>query len=423
MSEPIQAPRGVRDILPDESWKWAYVLDQAGGIARRFGYNKISLPVFEHTELFSRGVGDTTDIVEKEMYTFTDKGGRSITLRPEMTAGVMRSYVEHRLGTPGGNPVKLWGAGPMFRYERPQKGRYRQFWQLDYEEVGSDSPLVDVEVIMTAVELFRTLGMRNLEVVINSVGCPACRPVYRDRLVNYLKGRYDELCDTCRSRLDRNPMRVLDCKEDHDVVAGAPDIFDSLCDECAEHFRAVTDGLKRLGIAYTVDKTLVRGLDYYTRTAFEVKSGDLGAQSAVCGGGRYDNLSESIGGPHVPAVGFAAGLDRVVLVMDEQKCAFGPSPALDAYVVCPDPSVRLDALELLYRLRRAGLKADMDYAGRGMKAQMKAAVAVGARVACILGGDEVSRGVAAVRDLSKAEQSDVPMEEVCARVSALSGLK
>ena len=421
MSESIQGPRGVRDILPDESWKWAYVLDRAGEIARRFGYSEVKLPIFEHTELFSRGVGDTTDIVEKEMYTFTDKGGRSITLRPEMTAGMMRSYVEHTLGVPGGNPAKLWGAGPMFRYERPQKGRYRQFWQLDYEEVGSENPLVDVEVIMTAIELFRTLGMRNLEVVINSVGCPKCRPVYREKLVGYLKGHFDELCDTCKSRLDRNPLRVLDCKEDHEIVAGAPDIFDSLCDECAEHFKAVTDGLTRLGIKYTIDKTLVRGLDYYTKTAFEVKSGDLGAQSAVCGGGRYDNLSESIGGPHVPSVGFAAGLDRVILVMDEQGCSFGAAPALDAYVVCPDPAARLNAMELMYDLRRAGLKADMDYAGRGMKAQMKTAVASGAKAACILGGDEAARGVVAVRDLTKAEQAEVPAGEVCARVAELAG--
>ena len=388
MSESIQGPRGVRDILPDESWKWAYVLNQAGEIARRFGYSEVKLPIFEHTELFSRGVGDTTDIVEKEMYTFTDKGDRSITLRPEMTAGMMRSYVEHTLGVPGGNPTKLWGAGPMFRYERPQKGRYRQFWQLDYEEVGSDSPLVDVEVIMTAIELFRTLGMRNLEVVINSVGCPKCRPVYREKLVGYLKGHYDELCDTCKSRLDRNPLRVLDCKEDHEIVAGAPDIFDSLCDECAGHFKAVTEGLTRLGIKYTLDKTLVRGLDYYTKTAFEVKSGDLGAQSAVCGGGRYDNLSEE--------------------------------PAMDAYVVCPDPTVRLNAMELMYDLRRAGLRADMDYAGRGMKAQMKTAVASGAAAACILGGDEVARGVVAVRDLTKAEQAEVPLDQVCARVAELA---
>ncbi len=420
MAESIQGPRGVRDILPDESWKWQYVLDRAREAAKRFNYSEVQLPIFEHTELFSRGVGDTTDIVEKEMYTFTDKGGRSITLRPEMTAGMMRSYVEHTLGGGSGNPTKLWGAGPMFRYERPQKGRFRQFWQLDYEELGSSSPLVDVEVIMTAIELFRTLGMRNLEVVLNSVGCVKCRPVYREKLVGYLRGHYDELCDTCKNRLERNPLRVLDCKGDREVVSGAPDIFDSLCDECAEHFKAVTDGLTRLGVKYTIDKTLVRGLDYYTKTAFEVKSGDLGAQSAVCGGGRYDNLSEAIGGPHVPGVGFAAGLDRVILVMSEQGCSFGDAPSLDAYVVCPDPAARENAMKLLYSLRRAGLKADMDYAGRGMKSQMKSAVASGAKAACILGGDEVARGVVAVRDLGAAQQCQVPASEVCARVKEIS---
>ena len=419
MSESIKGPRGVRDILPEESWKWAYVLAKAAEAAGRFNYSEVKLPIFEHTELFSRGVGDTTDIVEKEMYTFLDKGDRSITLRPEMTAGMMRSFVEHNLAVPGGNPRKLWGAGPMFRYERPQKGRYRQFWQLDYEQIGSDSPLVDVEVIMTAIELFRTLGMRNLEVVINSVGCPKCRPVYREKLVGYLSSNLDHLCETCRSRLDRNPLRVLDCKEDHEIVAGAPDIFDSLCDECAEHFKTVTDGLTRLGVKYEIDKTLVRGLDYYTKTAFEVKSGDLGAQSAVCGGGRYDNLAESIGGPHVPGVGFAAGLDRVILVMSEQNCSFGDVPALDAYVVCPDKSVKMNAMELMYTLRRAGLRADMDYAGRGMKAQMKTAVASGARTACILGGDEVAKGVVALRDLTKAQQAEVALSDIVSAVAAL----
>lgn len=419
MAESIKGPRGVRDILPDESWKWAYVLDRAGEIARKFNYSEVHLPIFEHTELFSRGVGDTTDIVEKEMYTFMDKGDRSITLRPEMTAGMMRSYVEHNLAVPGGNPRKLWGAGPMFRYERPQKGRYRQFWQLDYEQIGCESPLVDVEVIMTAIELFRTLGMRNLEVVINSVGCPKCRPVYREKLVNYLSSHIDELCNTCKSRLERNPLRVLDCKEDHEIVAGAPDIFDSLCDECAEHFKTVTEALTRLGVKYEIDKTLVRGLDYYTKTAFEVKSGDLGAQSAVCGGGRYDNLAESIGGPHVPGVGFAAGLDRVILVMGEQSCSFGREPALDAYVVCPDAGARLSAMELMYSLRRAGLKADMDYAGRGMKGQMKAAVASGAHAACILGGNEIEKGVVALRDLVKAEQSEVALSDIVKSVTSL----
>lgn len=419
MSEAIKAPRGVRDILPEESWKWEFVLNRASEMAHRFNYGEVKLPIFEHTELFARGVGDTTDIVEKEMYTFTDKGDRSITLRPEMTASVMRSFVEHSMLDQSGNPVKLWGAGPMFRYERPQKGRYRQFWQLDYEAVGSDSPMVDVDIIMTAIELFSSLGMKNLEVVINSVGCPKCRPVYREKLIGYLKDRYEDLCGTCKDRLERNPLRVLDCKKDHDIVAGAPDIFDSLCPECAEHFKAVTDGLKRLGIKYTLDKTLVRGLDYYTKTAFEVKSGDLGAQSAVCGGGRYDNLAEAVGGQHIPSVGFAAGLDRVLLVMEEQGCSFGAEPALDVYIVCPDPSVRLETIELMYALRRAGLRVDMDYAGRSMKAQIKTAVKGNTSVACILGGDEVARGVVAVRNLADASQEEVAGEDVITYIKKL----
>lgn len=418
MAENIKAPRGVRDILPDESWKWAYVLGRTRQTAEAFHYSEVHLPVFEHTELFARGVGDTTDIVEKEMYTFTDKGGRSITLRPELTAGMVRSYVENGLGS-SSSPVKLWGYGPMFRYERPQKGRYRQFWQIDFEQLGSDSPLTDVEVIMTAVDLFADLGMKNLEVVVNSVGCPACRPVYRKVLLDYLESRRSELCETCLSRMERNPLRVLDCKTDHEVVACAPAIFDSLCSECADHFAAVKEGLARLGVPYSTDKTLVRGLDYYTKTAFEVKSGDLGAQSAVCGGGRYDNLSEAIGGPHVPGVGFAAGLDRMLLVMGEQGCSFGPEPSVDAQVICLDESVKLDALEILYRLRRAGFNADMDYQKRSMKSQLKQALAGRAAAAVILGADEISRGVVALKDLRSAEQKDVQSSELENALAAL----
>ncbi len=418
MSEIIKGPRGVRDILPEESWKWAYVLDQAREIARAFNYREVHLPIFEHTELFARGVGDTTDIVEKEMYTFVDKGDRSITLRPELTAGMVRSYLEHTLGNPG-QPTKLWGYGPMFRYERPQKGRYRQFWQIDFEEIGCDSPLVDLEVITTALELFGNLGMKRLEVAINSVGCPRCRPIYREKLVHYLGSRIGELCGTCQNRLERNPLRVLDCKECHSIVQGAPEIFDSLCDDCAGHFQALQEGLARLEVDYSLDKTLVRGLDYYTKTVFEVKSGDLGAQSAVCGGGRYDNLAEVLGGPHVPSVGFAVGLDRMLMVMDQQGCSFGDEPRLDAYVICPDPSVRGQAAELLHRLRRAGLYADMDYAGRGMKAQLKSAVNSGAAVACILGGDEIARSVVSLRDLAKAQQTEVPLAEVVERIGGL----
>ncbi|MEA3284571.1 MAG: histidine--tRNA ligase [Synergistota bacterium] len=422
MAESIKAPRGVRDILPDDSWKWGHTLNMSRKIADLFSYKEVHLPIFEHTELFARGIGDTTDVVEKEMYTFEDKGGRSITLRPELTASMVRCYLEHSMNG-GPQPVKLWGSGPMFRYERPQKGRYRQFWQLDFEALGSDSPLVDLEVIMTAIELFRNLGMSNLEVVINSVGCPECRPAYREALMDYLRPYLDELCGTCQNRFDRNPLRILDCKNDRckEITDGAPAIFETLCDECSEHFKAVTSGLDSLGIVYHVDKRLVRGLDYYTKTAFEVQSGDLGAQNAVCGGGRYDNLSEAIGGPHVPGVGFAAGLDRIVLTMEQQGCDFGRKPTPDVFVVCADEIARSLAVDVLYRLRREGISADMDYLGRSMKAQMKSAVNGGSSVACIVGGDELDKGVVTVKDLSRSEQTQVELESFTSSVSRLLG--
>ncbi len=420
MAESIKAPRGVRDILPEDSWKWDYTLEVTRKIADLFSYREVHLPIFEQTDLFARGIGDTTDVVEKEMYTFTDKGGRSITLRPELTASMVRSYLEHNMSG-GQQPVKLWEVGPMFRYERPQKGRYRQFWQLDFESIGSDSPMVDLEVIMTAIELFSRLGMSNLEVILNSVGCPKCRPVYRNALMDFLKPRLGELCETCQNRFDRNPLRILDCKDEKckEITEGAPAIFESLCEECSEHFKAVTSGLDSLGVVYHIDKRLVRGLDYYTKTAFEVQSGDLGAQNAVCGGGRYDNLAEAIGGPHVPGVGFAAGLDRIVLTMEQQGCSFGKEPSPSVYVVCIDEQARASAVDVLYRLRREGISADMDYMGRGMKAQIKSAVNGGSLVACILGGDEVARGVVMVKDLEKSQQEEVSLDQVVSRVAQI----
>nr|WP_321502885.1 histidine--tRNA ligase [uncultured Dethiosulfovibrio sp.] len=420
MAESIKAPRGVRDILPEDSWKWGYTLEVTRKIADLFSYREVHLPIFEQTDLFARGIGDTTDVVEKEMYTFTDKGGRSITLRPELTASMVRSYLEHNMSG-SRQPVKLWEVGPMFRYERPQKGRYRQFWQLDFEAIGSDSPLVDLEVIMTAIELFSSLGMSNLEVILNSVGCPKCRPVYKEALLGFLKPKMGELCGTCQNRYERNPLRILDCKDDKckEITEGAPAIFESLCQECRDHFEAVTSGLDSLGVVYHIDKRLVRGLDYYTKTAFEVQSGDLGAQNAVCGGGRYDNLSEAIGGPHVPGVGFAAGLDRIVLTMEQQKCSFGKEPSPSVYVVCIDEQARGAAVDVLYRLRREGISADMDYMGRGMKAQLKSAVNGGSLVACILGGDEAARGVVMVKDLEKSQQEEVSLEQVAPRVAQI----
>ena len=410
--EAVKAPRGTRDILGDESWKWAYVTGVCRDVADDYGYKEVHLPIFEHTELFCRGVGDTTDIVEKEMYTFTDKGGRSVTLRPELTASMVRSYIENEMSK-GPQPAKLWGIGPMFRYERPQKGRYRQFVQLDIEALGAQDALVDLEVIDFSMELYRRLGLRNLQVVLNSVGCPKCRPVYRSVLQDFLSPRFDELCDTCKSRFDRNPLRILDCKSPicKEITKDAPAVTDCLCDECREHYERLNRGLEKIGASVVHDKRLVRGLDYYTKTAYEIQSGDLGAQNAVCGGGRYDNLAEAIGGPHVPGVGFASGIERVVLTMEAQGCSFGEKPESKVYVVAAEPSARLDAMVLLRELRMNRISADMDYMGRSMKGQMKAAGAA-AEYACIIGTSEIEKGVVTVKNLKEGAQEELTAEQL-----------
>jgi len=421
----IKAPRGVRDILPDESWKWAHVLNVVAETMADFGYSEVHLPIFEHTELFSRGVGETTDIVEKEMYTFIDRGDRSVTLRPEGTASMVRSALEHNLcGTSSRgqySSAKLWCWGPMFRYERPQKGRYRQFYQFDAEWLGLPGPVADVELIALSTEIFRRLGLKNLEVVLNSVGCPQCRPQYRRTLVDYFASRKGELCETCVGRLERNPLRVLDCKAPScgAVTDAAPAIYEHLCGECAPHFEEVKAGLTRLNFTYKLNKRLVRGLDYYTKTAFEIISGDLGSQNAVCGGGRYDNLSESIGGPHLPGVGFAAGLDRVVLVMEQQGASFGVRPKSLVYVVALDedgacPEARHAVQAFTHKFRMEGIAAEQDAGdnskpGRSFKAQMKSASE--AAYACIIGPEEISKKSVAIKNMTNGEQTLVPMEE------------
>lgn len=420
--ENIKAPRGVRDILPDESWKWASIFEVTRKIAEDFGYREVHLPIFEQTELFSRGIGETTDVVEKEMYTFSDRSGRSLTLRPEATASMVRSYLEHGMAS-GPQPSKLWCAGPMMRYERPQKGRYRQFWQLDFEAIGSSSPLVDVEVIALSLEIFRRLGLANLEVLVNSVGCPACRPLYRTALQDYLRKHFDSLCPTCQGRFDRNPLRILDCKVEtcKAITDGAPDVRDHLCEECRDHFDEVLKGLDLIGAKFRIDKRLVRGLDYYTKTAYEVLSGDLGAQNAVCGGGRYDNLAEAIGGPHTPGVGFAAGLDRIVLTMEQQGLGFGVEPSIFATVVVAEESARDEGLRLLYELRKAGVPADMDTSGKGVKAQMKAAGTAKSTFVCVLGSSEIEKGVVAVKEMATGTQAEVARDRVVAELAARAG--
>ena len=409
----IKAPRGVRDILPDESWKWEYVFAVTRKAASDFGYREVHLPVFEHTELFSRGVGETTDVVEKEMYTFEDRAGRSLTLRPELSASMVRSYLENRMDRQH-QPAKLRSAGPMFRYERPQKGRYRQFWQIDFEAIGSQDPFVDVESVELSLEIFRRLGLSNLEVVVNSVGCPVCRPVHKKALQNFLRPRLNDLCETCQARFDRNPLRILDCKNPscRALTDDATGTISCLCEECSEHFEMVKKGLEMIGASFRIDNRLVRGLDYYTKTAYEVLSGDLGAQNAVCGGGRYDNLAESIGGPHTPGVGFATGVERIVLTMEQQGCSFGEAPNIDVFVISADGSSRKEAVTALYDIRRAGISADIDYTGRSFKAQFKAAGSSGAVFACILGPEEVASGQVTLKDLRTAEQKSVRRAEL-----------
>lgn len=415
--ETIKAPRGTRDVLGDESWKWAHVLDVCRQVAGDFGYKEVILPIFEHTELFSRGIGEATDVVEKEMYTFLDRGDRSLTLRPELTASMMRSYLEHDMRRHP-QPVKLWSAGPMFRYERPQKGRYRQFWQIDFETLGVSDPMADLETIDTSMEMYRRLGLSDLQVLINSVGCPICRPVYREALSSFISDRLGEFCDTCQGRFERNPLRILDCKKPHcrEMTDFAPSMMDSLCLECRNHIDRVMEGLSRIGADFRVDHRLVRGLDYYTKTAFEILAGELGSQNAICGGGRYDNLAESIGGPHVPGVGFASGIERVVITLEGQGVCLGKEPSVDVYVVTASSEASCEVASLTHELRASGVSADMDYAGRGLKAQMKLASSIGAGCVCIIGPEELDAGTVGIKNMQSGEQIALPREEVVSKV-------
>jgi histidyl-tRNA synthetase len=419
METTIKAPRGTKDVLGDESWKWTRVLDVCRDVACDFGYSEALLPIFEYTELFSRGIGEATDVVEKEMYTFIDKGDRSITLRPELTASMVRSYLEHDMRR-APQPVKLWSAGPMFRYERPQKGRYRQFWQIDFEILGAQSPMADLETIDTSMEIYRRLGLTNLQVLINSVGCPNCRPAYRGALRRFIESGpgLDALCETCVGRFDRNPLRILDCKkpECREITEGAPSILDSLCEECRAHFEDVARGLSKIGADVKLDKRLVRGLDYYTKTAYEILAGELGAQNAVCGGGRYDNLAEAIGGPHVPGVGFASGIERIVITLEGQGVFLGEKPKTGIYVVTASNDFAMEAAALAHELRASKLSAGTDYAGRGMKAQMKQAAASGAEFVCIIGEDEAASGTVSVKNMSNGEQRSIPRNEAASKL-------
>lgn len=413
------APRGTKDILPDTVGDWNYVEGEIRELCRRFGYSEIRTPIFEHTELFQRGIGEGTDVVDKEMYTFTDRGERSITLRPENTASAVRAYLQNKLYAQS-NLVKLFYIGSMFRYDRPQAGRMREFHQFGVEALGEANPAVDAEVILLAMNLLEGLGLKDLELSINSVGCPKCRSKYRTMLQDFFRDKLEDLCEDCRSRFERSPLRILDCKKDSDkpYMADAPKITDCLCEECAEHFAKLKELLTSAGISFSHDPRLVRGLDYYTKTAFEIKYPPLGAQSAVAGGGRYDGLIEEMGGNPTPAVGFATGLERLLLALESQNLLPEKNRSVDAYVVALGEAAQAEGFKLLNSLRQQGLSAAMDFAGRSMKAQMKQANKLGAKYSVILGEDEIAEGVVMLRSMEDSSQAKVPMAQVAEKIKA-----
>ena len=413
----LRAVKGMNDILPEETPRWRRVEETFRALAARYGYGEVRTPIVEPTQLFVRSIGEVTDIVEKEMYTFTDKGDQTLTLRPEGTASAVRAYVQHTVYAR--EAVTKWiYLGPMYRRERPAKGRYRQFHQLGAEIYGDPGPFADAEIIEMLVSFLRELGTKDVEVLVNSLGGPETRPAYRDALVAFFEPHRASLCPDCQRRLDKNPLRVLDCKVERDaeLAKGAPPILDYLGPEDRAHFDGLRAALDALDVPYTVDSRIVRGLDYYTRTLFEVKGrgGQLGAQDTLCGGGRYDQLVEELGGPATPAIGFAIGIERLLMVMDETAAP----GATDVFVVAAGDSERTDAALVLRDLRSAGIAADADLRGTSVKSQMRRADKSGARVALILGEQEKARGVVTTRDLEKKEQSEVKREDLVRHLRA-----
>ena len=409
----INIPKGTKDMLPSEAYKWHYVEDIARQTAHSFGFKEIRTPTFEHTELFLRGVGETTDIVNKEMYTFNDKGDRSMTLRPEGTAGVARSYIENGL-VQNGLPLKTYYIASIFRYEKPQNGRLREHHQFGVEMYGSDLPKADVEIISLAYAFLRNVGLTELALNINSIGCKECRAKYNQALKEYIGANLESMCATCKSRFEKNPLRILDCKEDRckAITAGAPKILDYLCDDCQAHFDGVQKGLKALDIPFTVNAGIVRGLDYYTRTVFEFVSTDIGAQGTVCGGGRYNHLVEEVGGKPTPAAGFGLGLERLLLVLENTNNLKAEEKGIDVYVAPLGERASDESQAICQKLRQTGLSAETDLMGRSLKAQMKYADKINAHYVAILGDDELDQGVATVKNMAEGESKQVSLEDL-----------
>lgn len=412
----IQIPRGTQDILPGTVEKWQYIEAKAKEICQLYNYKEIRTPIFESTELFLRGVGETTDVVQKEMYTFEDRGGRSLTLRPEGTASTVRSYVENKMFGSPNQPTKLYYVGPMFRYERPQAGRFRQFVQFGVEALGSNDPSIDAEVIALAVELYTSLGLKNLKVVINSLGDKESRQAHRDALIQHFQPRIDEFCGDCQGRLEKNPLRILDCKKDreHELMATAPSILDYLNEESKAYFDKVVAYLSALGIQYEIDPNLVRGLDYYYHTAFEIMSTSegFGAITTLCGGGRYNGLVQEIGGPETPGIGFALSIERLISAMEAEKVEFPIEEAIDCYVVALGEKAKETAVKLLFDLRKAGIVAEKDYQDKKLKAQFKAADRLKSKYTIVFGEDELAKGVVSIKEMETGEQQEVAYEDV-----------
>ena len=419
----LQALRGTQDILPNDIYKWSYMENIIRDLCALYGYGEIRTPIFEETKLFLRGIGDTTDVVTKEMYTFEDRGGRSITLRPENTASAVRAFLEHKLyGDQGVH--KLFYIGSMFRYDRPQAGRYREFHQFGVEILGASSPLADVEVIVLAYRLFQKLGLQNLELRINSIGDKNCRNAYKKELISYYESQKDMLCEDCKQRLYKNPLRLLDCKEDNCKILAknAPVITNYLCEACHNKFEKVKSGLTALHISYVVDPGLVRGLDYYTNTAFEIQYPPLGAQSAICGGGRYDKLVEEMGGPDVPGIGFAVGLERLLLALEGQNLIPNCPQKSSVYIVALGEKAEIEGLKIQGELRKKGVMTYMDLQEKSLKGQMKQAGKVQSIYAVIIGENEIEQGKATVKHMQTGEQNEISFSQVADYISQANSI-
>ena len=403
------SPKGTEDLLPQDSYRWHYLEKKFKETADAYNFKEIRVPTFEHTELFERGVGDTTDVVEKQMYTFTDKGGRSVTLRPEGTASVARSFLQNSLyALP--MPMKAFYNIACFRYENKQKGRLREFHQFGVEAFGTENATMDAEIVSLAITFLKSVGLDDLSINVNSIGCPECRKAYSDALREYLKPRYDELCDTCKGRYERNPLRIIDCKSEvcQDIVKDAPKLLDYICDDCREHFEQFKACLDAMDINYTIDTGIVRGLDYYTKTVFEIISGDF----TVCGGGRYDGLVEELGGKSTPAVGFGLGIERLLLRLDETGVEIPKPDGVSLYIAPMGERAIKEAQKLAYSLRQAGISVDTDHLGRGLRASMKYADKLGASNTLVLGDNEIDTGIVKIKNMSSGEETEIALDKI-----------